>query len=258
MPPSYDNLIGNPFESKPDKPVTPNFGALAEVFLSQEDAESFRKLESANQPNKQSPMTRPELSSAVGDIEGFNLESGMTADERAKSREAKESRETRNRLIKWAEEFNIGDKEWVDKKFTFLPDGSAICKSSLYLRNRGITYFPKGIKEVHGNLGLNHNRLTKIENLPAFMGGYLDLSHNQITKIENLPASVGGHLDLSHNQITKIEDLPASVGGDLGLRDNPAKQMQAGVNIGGKLWLLSDQIELIQDAKDKGYKVEVI
>jgi hypothetical protein len=48
------------------------------------------------------------------------------------------------------------------------------------------------------------------------------------------------------------------VGGDLGLRDNPAKQMQAGVNIGGKLWLLSDQIELIQDAKDKGYKVAIL
>jgi hypothetical protein len=33
--------------------------------------------------------------------------------------------------------------------------------------------------------------------------------------------------------------------------------MQAGVNIGEKLWLSSDQTELIQDAKDKGYKVEI-
>jgi hypothetical protein len=234
MPPSYDNLndnIRNPFN--PTSNVTPNFGALAKEFLPPEDAERFRKLEE----NPTSHVARPASTQPnMGDLEGFDLESGMTADERAKYREAKELRETRKRLIKWAAEFNIGDDEWVDETFTFLPDGSAICKLSLYLRNRGITYFPKGIKEVHGDL---------------------DLSHNQITKIENLPASVGGSLSLSHNQITKIENLPTSVTGDIYLGGNPAKQMQAGVNIGEKLWLSSDQTELIQDAKDKGYKVEI-
>jgi hypothetical protein len=240
MPPSYDNLIGNPFESKPDKPVTPNFGALGYKFLSQEDAERFSKLESANQPNKQSPLIRgPACNASLRagrDIEGFNLESGMTAEQRAKSREAKELRETRNRLIKWAEEFKIGNEEWVDKNFTFLPDGSAICEGDLELSNRGIAYFPKGIKKVHGDLYLSHNQLTKIENLPAYVGGGLYLSNNQITKIENLPASVGGSLYLS---------------------GNPAKRMQAGVNVGGALYLSRDQTELMQDAQDKGYGVTI-
>jgi hypothetical protein len=235
MPPSYDNLndnIRNPFN--PTSNVTPNFGALAKEFLPPEDAERFRKLEE----NPTSHVARPASTQPnMGDLEGFNLESGMTADERAKFREAKELRETRNRLIKWVEEFNIGDEEWVNETFTFLSDGSAICKGDLYLSGRGITYFPKGVKKVHG---------------------HLDLSDNQITKIENLPASVGGSLYLSGNQITKIENLPKSVDGILHLTGNPAKQMQAGVNIGGELYLSSDQTELIQDAKDKGYEVIIL
>jgi hypothetical protein len=234
MPPSYDNPTGNirnPFD--PSSKVTPNFGALAGEFLSPKDAASFMELE--EQPT--SHVARPaSTQSDMGDLEGFDLESGMTADERAKSREAKELRETRNRLIKWAAEFNIGNEEWVDKTFTFLPDGSVICEGDLWLSNRGITYFPQGIKEVRG---------------------YLDLSCNQLTKIENLPASVGGSLGLSCNQLTKIENLPAYVGGNLFLYANPAKQMQAGVNISGEIWLTSVQIELIQDAQDKGYKIRI-
>jgi len=55
-------------------------------------------------------------------------------------------------------------------------------------------------------LDLNHNKISKIENLPEGLRS-LNLWSNEILKIENLPEGLRV-LDLCDNEISKIENLP--------------------------------------------------
>ncbi len=134
----------------------------------------------------------------------------LSADERVDAAEAEKPLDEwrRDKYYAWAK--SIGeDEDWVDTTFIFEVDGKVRVEGDLKLIDRGISELPPGLYKVEGQLILNDNNFTKIENIPEAVT-QLYLYGNQITKIENIPESVHS-LGLGYNQITKIENIPDSV-----------------------------------------------
>jgi len=114
----------------------------------------------------------------------------------------------RQQYVEWADDFGK-DKKWVIETFIFEPDGKVRVEGNLDLSDTGISELPPGLYRVEGQLILNNNQITTIENIPDSVTE-LHLNNNQITTIENIPDSVT-RLYLSKNQITTIENIPNSV-----------------------------------------------
>jgi len=225
---------GNPFDPKAPKPNAIRDDAGLAGFMLGKEAEAdmraaeYRPTSHVPHPASDDPSSKFHVLSS--------LEEGMSAEEREAVRFEQDPAYTRARILKWAKEFNIGNERWVDGTFKFEPDGSAVCVNILILKNKGITYFPKGIKEVRESLLLNQN---------------------QINKLENMPVAIGRDLILSENPIKDLKNLPASIGRDLWLGGIQAKEIPSGIYIGGCIYVNEDQHELIRDAKGKGYNVQI-
>jgi len=221
--------LENPFANVPAG--NPDTAAYIAKVLGEEEATKYRKLDT----RRTSHVPRPS-----------DEEVGMTDEERAKATErgkenaeAREKRETRKRLIEWAEEFDIAPprwdaKKWVDLEFDFSPSGEAMCLYELDLHDKGITHFPKGI--IHVSLDLV-------------------LDGNQLVSLENMPHSIVGSLRLSQNPLFSLEGLPQSIAEDLWLEDIPATTLPKGLKIGGVIRVARHQAELADDARRKGYHV---
>ena len=211
--------INNPFNPSPEAPT--HLSALAEQgFLPPEEVAKLKELE--GQKNRSSEFG---IRSSLSDI---SLEEGYTAEERNK----KESQETiREGIIVWARVFELGDDLWVDQYFEFNDDGTAVCIYSLNLQNKGITYFPKGITEVQGDLKLSGNKIKKLDNMPSVIDGDLDLSNNPLSEILAMPAYVDGDLYLSDIAATSI------LGGS------------SSIEVMGFTWVSSKQKDLIASLK---------
>jgi len=232
MPHSLENPFANVPAGNPDT------ASYVEKVLGRAEADKYRKLETR--------QTTDDRRLTTENIELTDEERARMANrekEIAGQKEAQEKRETRQRLIKWAEEFDLGSDEgldadgWVEKHFTFLPDGEAMCPRNLFLSKQDVSYIPKGI---------------------TYIGGYATLSHNLFASVENMPRTIREHLNLSFNdRLTSLEDLPRYIGGDLYLLDIPATTLPAGLIILGSVKIKPHQTELKQDAENKGYKVEI-
>jgi len=69
----------------------------------------------------------------------------------------------------------------------------------LYVKNGRI--LPNDVDCINGDLWLDNNKITVLENLPQSIQGHLYLSNNKIKVIQNLPQSIQGNLYLSNNPI---------------------------------------------------------
>jgi len=217
----------NPFRQASE--TSADLASLAEQgFLSDGDIAKLRELES--QKNRSSEF---EIRHSMSDV---SLEKGMSVGERRVFNESREKRETRQRLIKWAEEFGLGGEAFVDDDFIFDDEGYAVCKKGLVLAHLGIDYFPKGVKEVYG---------------------IWDFKNNEFRTLKNFPEKFRDSLILSNNPIMSLEDLPREIAGNLHLEGVPAIEIPAGLNIMGRIFLNKKQKALYEDALAKGYDVSV-
>jgi len=199
---------GNPFDLNAPKPnAIRDDAGLAGFMLGKEAEEDMRAAEHRLASHVPRP-TSPELKTHG------SLEEGMTAREREDLKKQKEfefendPKYTRARLIKWAEKFNLGGENWVDEMFEFEPDGTAICAGALKLMGKGLTYLPKGIKEVYGFLSLTDNPIDSLENLPTSVGelGLRDIPAKEIPSGINIVGSIYLHAnqkELTEDALTK-------------------------------------------------------
>lgn len=113
-------------------------------------------------------------------------------------------------------------------------------------------------REVIGNVSLQNTGISSLVGLPQTITGDLDLQGNNLTSLAGIPETIGGNLNLSRNPLQSLAGLPRSIGGtSFYLYDIPAKTIPPGTNIGYVINVNSWQVELIQDAKAKGYPVYV-
>jgi hypothetical protein len=218
MPPS----IENPFAPKVS--LDPNDKKFVEHFGDPGDSDLFDSRQAELEPEW------------TGDID-------LSQEEREqKENIEKERLWTRDRMIKWAESFGQNE-DWIESEFTF--DENEIL-----------------VKEIEGDLYLSDNHISDITPLAGMkIGGSLWLSFNHISDLTPLAGmKIKGNLGLHNNHITDLTPLVGmEIKGSLLLGNNPElKSIPAGIGLKGSLYLSSDQTELIEDAKKKGYNVEIV
>ena len=232
--------LENPF--LPSHGAKPDLSALAEQgFLSSDDVAKLRELES--QKNRSSEFG---IRHSMSDV---SLKEGMSAQERGSLKESQEA--SRKELIEWAAKWDLGDEDWVDEKFDFQPNGTAICNGDLVLSKITEPDFPKHIVEVKGDLNLF--RLTSAEHLklPTTIGGDLDLSSLTSAEHLKLPATIGG--DLYLNNLTSAEHLtlPTTIGGSLYLNSLTSAEHLELTDIAGGVFLRRLSEEKKQQLREK-------
>jgi len=232
--------LENPF--LPSHGAKPDLSALAEQgFLPPDEVAKLRELES--QKNRSSEFG---IQSSLSDV---SLEEGMSAQERQEQKESQEL--PRKEIIEWAKKWNLGDEDWVDKKFDFQPNGTVVCDGGLVLSKLTEPDFPKYIVEVKGYLYLS--RLTSAEHLefPTTIGGDLDLSRLTSTEHLKLPATIGG--DLYLNNLTSAEHLtlPTTIGGSLYLNSLTSAEHLELTDIAGGVFLRRLSEEKKQQLREK-------
>jgi len=175
---------GNPFDPNAPKPGAIRDDAGLAGFMLGEAAEAdMRAAERApsGASAKEGPAS-PELKTHG------SLEEGMSAEEREAVKESRESRETRKRLIEWANKYNLGGEAWVDNTFEFNSKGEAICTGDLNLDFLSEPDIPKGIVEVRGYLSFNKLISAKNLHLPAKLN---ELYLNKLKSAEGLKLPEG-------------------------------------------------------------------
>ena len=188
----------------------------------------------------------------------------MTEEERKVYEEAlrrgNESKEqkARQRVLSWAKEFDLGGYKWIEENFEFHPDGTFDSTRNLDLSRKNISYLPQGWEEARGDLHLFSNSLVSTKGLPKKIRGDLNLSNNHLTVLEDMPDEIQGFLALSDNFLTSTKGLPKKIGKILFLSNNSATDIPDGLEIGGLVYLSSNQTELKQNAKRKGYSVVIV
>ena len=195
----------NPF-SKPSGPKKPK-RELVEAYLGKEAAGLL----------EDEPM-RPVDDMGLGPVEKLSKE------EKDAIRKERENRPwTKRQYYDWANSFGKDD-EWVDKTFTFHPDGTTSVERELDCRHLAEPILPKGLKEVGGHLYLSSLTSAQGLTLPQSVGGFLDLRGLTSAEGLTLPQSVGGDLYLS--SLTSAEGLtpPQSLRGELFLNSLSAEE----------------------------------
>ena len=223
MPPL--SFLENPFV--PPRKRNPDDAELVGKILGPEEEKAMREaLGEVGKPKPKGPEPKE------GDIQMSEEELRVVEAARKRELERKEGPEqkARTRFIAWAEEFGLGDEDWIAETFQFHPDGSVTVERDLNLHRKGITYLPKGWREI---------------------GGDLDLSWNQITSLEGLPEKIGEDLYLNSNKITSLEGLPREIGVGLWLTKIPATEIPEHIRIYGKIHVAKNQTALAEDIEKK-------
>ena len=208
----------NPF-SKPSGPKKPK-RELVEAYLGKEAAGLL-------EDDVRKPSTHDE---------GLGLVEKLSDEEMDAIRKERESRIwSKQQYYDWAKSFGE-DKAWVDKTFTFHPDGTTSVEGDLELENITEPIFPKGLKEVGGTLDLG--RLASVDGLtlPQSIGGRLYLDKVTSAKGLTFPQTVGGGLFLGILTSANGLNFPQSIGGTLDLHSlTSAEDLTLPQSIGGGL-----------------------
>jgi len=139
--------------------------------------------------------------------------------------------------IKWAKHFNK-DEEWVDSNFSFNDDGTVILEVNLSLYEvSSADSLPPSLIETSGNFGIHGLK-----------------SANDLI----LPKRIGGSLYLNNIESINGVSFPESINGDVVLKDLKDGFIPKGCNIGGNVILNENQTSIIEDARQKGYKVKTV
>ncbi|MBU0613828.1 hypothetical protein KJ766_00905, partial [Patescibacteria group bacterium] len=130
----------------------------------------------------------------------------------------------------------------------------------LYLSdNKGIDLIGLENIKLGGGLYLGACDLTSATHLPNIISGDLILSGNEgidLTGLENI--TLGGGLYLMYCNLTSATHLPNNIPGVLNLSGNPdLKEMKHGVSVGGKIICSRNMQEFADDARSKGYTVDM-
>ncbi len=252
--------LENPFS--PPKRRNPDNAELVGKILGKHQEAAMREI--LGTPN---PLPEDDL-----------LVADLTDEEReAIEKEKRERPWTRAQYIKWADGF--GGEARVDSHSTCHPDGMATVQDwrAIILPRNELTEFPRGL-DATGSLYLNDNKINSLKGFPLVVNGTLSLESNNITSLEGIPKyvtygtglsgnkivsleglpEVSNDLWLDHNPITSLEYLPKTINGDLRLWNIPATSIPSGLKIDGKIYMKSEQTELIKDAQNKGYRVQVL
>ncbi len=95
-----------------------------------------------------------------------------------------------------------------------------------------------GAVDAPGTINLSFNDITYLpEGLNEINGDFL-LSSTPLKSLENLPKKINGNLDITHLRF--------------------CKSIPSGIIVTGKVEIQKKQTELLADAKEKGYDVEVV
>lgn len=74
---------------------------------------------------------------------------------------------------------------------------------------------------VNGNLNLNNNNLTKLDNCPVTVAGNVDVSNNSLTAFTSgVLTTIYGSLNASYNMITALTNLATAIGNTINLAYN--------------------------------------
>ncbi len=163
----------------------------------------------------------------------------LSADEQgaiAKSEGEATPDQRRQQYIQWAAEINK-DEEWIDKIFTFLPNGAVVAEENLNILDKESNILPPWLIEVKGRLSIIRcgkidcrkiprtseltickNKLDSLEGLPSGIE-YLDATGNELTSCIGIPEGVKD-LHLDQNQITSCRGIPDNVE-TITMSDNP-------------------------------------
>ena len=189
----------NPFSKPPKAPLKPE-RELVEAYLGKEAAGLLE-----DEPKPLDDM-------GLGPIEKLSNE------EKDAIRKERENRLwTKRQYYDWAKEYLGKDEGWVNKTFTFHPDGTTSVDGHLDCRSLTEPILPKGLKLVGRHLYLSDLTSAEGLTLPQSVGGSLDLRRLTSAEGLTLPKSVGGGLYLDSLTSAQGLTLPQSVGGYLDL-----------------------------------------
>ena len=110
--------------------------------------------------------------------------------------------------IKIFEDFN-NDRKKIEnllKKYRVInyeinSDNSLNILSNLYLNNLGLDKIPFKINYVKGNVYLQYNNLTDLENSPRKVIGSFICSDNKLTSLKGCPDEIGNSFEISFNKL---------------------------------------------------------
>lgn len=109
------------------------------------------------------------------------------------------------------------------KQFINVSEGSS---SFAYSDRKDIEYFCRkndvfnytitedGLLDVHGNVDLSRNKLTKLPLRFGEVTGYFKCVYNRLTSLEGCPHTVGSDFDCSDNNLVSLEYGPKKFGGE--------------------------------------------
>jgi len=129
------------------------------------------------------------------------------------------------------------DENFVDRIFRFEADGSAVMISGNFAFPRELSRFPEGITRCEDSLTLDSTQLESCENFPSFIDGGLYFNGSPIKDLSGLRGK--------------------QINGKLALFDILAKKIPRGISIKDEILIVDDQTELIEDCRNKGYKVVI-
>jgi len=236
------NETNQPFAEQP--PRHPDDSQLVEKVLGSKQADEMRELTGGQ-------ATPDQTSEDLGQLE-------LTKDEQAATTEAEKTIDElrRDEYIIWAENISK-DKDWVDRVFTFNPDGTVVANGGLDFKMlTSPLQMPPALIEVTGYLYLDGLTSGKDLVLPESIGGGLslrgltsgkDLVFPKIirdifldgltsAKYLVLPESIGGNLQLNNLISAEHLVLPTSIDSSLHLsRLTSAEHLVLPSSIGGNL-----------------------
>ena len=111
-------------------------------------------------------------------------------------------------------------KKYNIENYTINPDGTVDVHGDVFLFSEGLTKLPLKFGRVDGHFNCNDNKLITLEGSPREVG-YFNCSYNQLTTLEGSPREVTGNFYCNNNQLITLEGGPISVGGNFYCGDNP-------------------------------------
>ncbi len=168
--------------------------------------------------------------------------------------------ERRAQYIEWAEEIAYIDEktieETIEEIFTFLPDGSVICTCELDIFEDEEVELPEDLVEIQGGLNLKWAEVKNFKDIPKIIRGDLILYETEVDSFEVFPDLVEGDVTLSGSNIKSLAPLAGKkITGDLSIDNLDISSIPAGIDVGGKVNIDENQVDLLEDAKRKGYDV---
>jgi len=101
----------------------------------------------------------------------------------------------------------------------------------LYLFNKLNSYsptirFPIKLYKLNGNLKVNRQGLTTLENMPDIITGNFDCSGNPLQNLNGMPKEIGGSINVSKTQISVLKNIQNDIKGDFNCSGNKIETLE--------------------------------